>query len=63
MSGLERFLESGSTELPDCRCGSLMRIASNDAAASHVEGHIRVYRCDDCNHELRLMVWDAATVQ
>ena len=55
MSKLERLLMAGSTELPECRCGSEMKIIKSDAFGSDAE--VRTYRCPQCDHELRLTTW------
>jgi hypothetical protein len=58
MSTFERLLVPGSTEMPDCRCGKEMHIAS--VIASLEKGaEIRVYQCRACQHEMRLTVWMA----
>jgi hypothetical protein len=56
MSKLERLLEAGSTELPDCRCRAEMRLIDTVPGQSG-GSEVRVFRCPDCNHELRLTVW------
>jgi hypothetical protein len=56
MSKFERLLVAGSTELPDCRCATEMRLT----AIVPVPGgdtEIRIFRCPDCSHELRLTAW------
>src|SRR6516165_6227811 len=56
MSKFERLLEAGSTELPDCRCTAEMHLT----AIVPVPGgdtEIRVFRCLNCGHELRLTAW------
>jgi hypothetical protein len=61
MSKFERLLVAGSTELPDCRCTAEMNlVAVMPVLAGDTE--IRIFRCPDCNHELRLTAWrdDAA---
>jgi hypothetical protein len=55
MSKFERLLMAGSTELPECRCGSEMKIIKSDAMGS--DGEVRTYRCPQCEHELRLTMW------
>jgi len=55
MSKFERLLEAGSTELPDCRCTAEMHLISIVPAGGISE--IRIFRCPDCNHELRLIAW------
>jgi hypothetical protein len=56
MSKFERLLEAGSTELPDCRCAAemnLMAIVPMDGG----DTEIRIFRCPQCTHELRVTVW------
>ena len=57
MSAFERLLVPGCTELPDCRCGKEMRIASTEQLPERGDAHIRVYACAACQHEMRLTVW------
>jgi hypothetical protein len=54
---LERLLEPGSTETPNCMCNSIMRLARTEAADRDTE--IRIFQCPKCEHELRLTVWTA----
>ena len=61
MSSFERLLVPGCTELPECRCGKEMQIASIDPLPERSDAHIRVYNCRSCRHELRLTVWAAET--
>ena len=44
-----------STELPECRCGSEMKIIKSDSIGSDVQ--VRTYQCPLCEHELRLTMW------
>src|SRR5215831_14165873 len=56
MSKFERLLVADSTELPDCRCATEMHLT----AIVPVPGgdtEIRIFRCPDCSHELRLTAW------
>ena len=56
MSKFERLLVAGSTELPDCRCAAEMNlIAIVPVPGGDTES--RVFRCPECNHELRLTAW------
>jgi hypothetical protein len=57
MSAFERLLVPGCTELPACRCGNKMQIASFDPLPESGDAHIRVYKCSSCHHEMRLTVW------
>jgi hypothetical protein len=56
MSKFERLLEAGSTELPDCRCGAEMHFTAIVPVADG-DTEIRIFRCPDCSHELRLTAW------
>jgi hypothetical protein len=56
MSKFERLLEAGSTELPDCRCTAAMDLIAI-LPVSGGDTEIRIFRCPDCNHELRLTAW------
>jgi hypothetical protein len=56
MSKFERMLVAGSTELPDCRCGAEMRLIAIVPVPSG-DSEVRIFRCPDCNHELRLTMW------
>ena len=56
MSKFERLLEAGSTELPDCSCAAEMNLMAIVPVAGD-EAEIRIFRCPDCNHELRLTAW------
>src|SRR6516164_3224234 len=56
MSKFERLLVAGSTELSDGRCATEMHLM----AILPVPGgdtEIRIFRCPDCSHELRLTAW------
>ena len=57
MSVFERVLEAGSTEMPVCRCGGEMHIASTKVLQDRDDACIRIYRCASCQHELQLTVW------
>ncbi len=57
MSLFERLSVPGCTELPECRCGKQMRVASIDSLPQTRDAHIRVYGCPACQHEMRLTVW------
>jgi hypothetical protein len=61
MSKFERLLVAGSTELPDCRCTAEMNLVAIVPVLGG-DTEIRIFRCPDCNHELRLTAWqdDAA---
>jgi len=55
---IERLLEPGSTELPDCMCGNQMRLGGLRAATNDTE--IKTFFCPACERELRLTVWSEA---
>jgi DNA-directed RNA polymerase subunit RPC12/RpoP len=57
MSVFERLLVPGCTELPACRCGQEMDIASIERLPEGSDAAVRVYRCPTCSHEMRLTVW------
>jgi hypothetical protein len=56
MSKFERLLVAGSTELPDCRCTAEMNLVAIVPVLGG-DTEIRIFRCPDCNHELRLTAW------
>jgi hypothetical protein len=56
MSKFERLLEAGSTELPDCRCAAEMNLMAI-VPVTRGDTEIRIFRCPDCSHELRLTAW------
>jgi hypothetical protein len=56
MSKFERLLEPGSTELPDCRCAAEMNLMAIVPVPSG-DTEIRIFRCPNCSHELRLTAW------
>ena len=55
----ERLLEPGCTESPACQCGGEMRIATIEILPQGSDAAVRIYRCDDCEREMRLTVWAA----
>jgi hypothetical protein len=59
MSRIERLLVLGSTELPECHCGSEMHIASHDPISENDDAFIRIYKCPSCSREMRLTIWAA----
>ena len=61
MSVFERLLVPGCTELPACRCGEEMQIASVDRLPERSDAVIRIYKCPACGHEMRLTVWTTDT--
>jgi hypothetical protein len=54
---LERLLEPGCTDSPECRCGKEMHMAHVVFVPNVTETHIRVYACAECDHQMRLTVW------
>ena len=61
MSKLERVIAAGSVEMPDCRCGTEMKLVRS--CDHSLETETRVYQCPACGHELRLMAWRDSTVE
>ena len=57
MSKFERVLAVDSTELPDCRCSVEMRLITITPVPGG-DSEIRIFRCPDCDHELRLTIWN-----
>lgn len=63
MSSTDRLL------IPSCICGNELHLSSRCAdadetivATTHVTTHVRIYKCADCGHEMRIIVWgDEAT--
>lgn len=54
MSSTERLL------IPSCICGKELHLSSRcaDAGETTVETtHVRIYKCADCGHEMRIIVW------
>jgi hypothetical protein len=51
----ERLLEPGSTAVPDCRCGSEMKLAKTEPRTS--DTLIKFFVCKACSSEMRFMVW------
>ena len=56
MSKLDRVLVPGSTEVPNCRCGTEMHLIAV-VPVQGGESEVRIFRCRDCGHELRLTIW------
>jgi hypothetical protein len=62
MTKYERMLVPGSTEMPDCQCGLEMQLARSTQFDKSPDAEVRIYKCSECGHELRLTVWaDAIT--
>jgi hypothetical protein len=59
MSDAEKFLEPDCAELPFCRCGNEMYIASTRSSPNMPDVDIRVYNCTACDHEMHLAIWRA----
>jgi hypothetical protein len=57
---VERLLEPGCTDMPECRCGKEMHFAHIVFLPNDTATHIRVYACASCDHQMRLTVWDAS---
>jgi hypothetical protein len=59
MSDAERFLEPDCDQLPVCRCGKEMYIASTRSSPKMADVDFRVYNCATCEHEMHLAIWRA----
>jgi hypothetical protein len=59
MIDAERFLEPDCDELPVCRCGKEMYIASTRSSPKMADVDIRIYNCATCEHEMHLAIWRA----
>ena len=53
MSSSDRML------IPACTCGKELHLFATDTTPSQHFTHVRVYRCNDCRHETRIIVWGA----
>lgn len=47
-----------STVLPACKCGAELRLFAVKPCQDEAS-EIRIFKCEVCHHELRLMVWRA----
>jgi len=56
MSKFERVIGASSMKLPDCPCGAEMHLTTV-VPTSAGDSEIHVFRCGDCDHELRLTIW------
>jgi len=56
MSKLDRVLVPGSTEVPNCRCGTEMHLIAG-VPVEGGESEVRIFRYRACSHELRLTIW------
>ncbi|HEY2827622.1 MAG TPA: hypothetical protein VGJ04_08490 [Pirellulales bacterium] len=54
MRTFENLLVPGSTELPECMCGTEMQL---DKTKPRGDAEVRIFRCASCRHEFQLMVW------
>jgi hypothetical protein len=54
MTNLERVLEPGCPQHPECLCGSVMPL-SRTVPSDDTE--IQIFQCAECGHELHLTVW------
>jgi lipopolysaccharide biosynthesis regulator YciM len=53
MSSSDRML------IPACTCGSELQLFAPRPMPAEDVTHMRVYRCRDCGHETRIIVWGA----
>lgn len=56
MPNFERLLALGTSDLPECQCGAAMDVICVQPG-SFSDTAIKVFRCPNCGHELRLTVW------
>jgi len=61
MSNLERALETDRIELPQCGCGRQMRLSRIEPVPDYNKA-CTLYRCLNCQQEIRLTVWAADVV-
>jgi len=61
MSYLERALETDCIELPQCGCGRQMRLSRIEPVPDYNKA-CTLYRCLNCQQEIRLTVWAADVV-
>lgn len=57
MSKIEDVLAPGSTEMPDCLCGTEMELTQSGPINKSSGTEVRIFECPACKHQLRLMVW------
>jgi hypothetical protein len=62
MYAVEHSSVPGFTELPKCRYGGDLHIASANRLRERTDTHIRVYGCPACHYEMRLTVWGTDTL-
>jgi lipopolysaccharide biosynthesis regulator YciM len=53
MSSFERML------IPACICGNELRLSAPHSMPGEDVTHVRVYRCEGCGHETRIIIWGA----
>ena len=58
MSKFERLIAASSTNLPECRCGAEMHLTEVLATPAD-DSEIHIFRCRECDHELRLTIWQS----
>jgi lipopolysaccharide biosynthesis regulator YciM len=47
------------SSIPACTCGSKLGLSSPNPIPGQDVTHVRVYRCDECGHETRIIIWGA----
>jgi hypothetical protein len=45
--------------IPGCICGNALSLSAPLSLPRDDITHVRIYRCDDCGHETRIIVWGA----
>jgi hypothetical protein len=63
MSKFERLLVPGNSEMPDCSCGTEMRLTGSAPTETSPGTEIKTYECSACGHQLRLFVWTNEKIQ
>jgi hypothetical protein len=58
VTAIENLLAPDSKDLPDCKCGADLHLATRKPCGNDTE--VRIFRCAACGHELQLMVWSAS---
>jgi DNA-directed RNA polymerase subunit RPC12/RpoP len=43
--------------VPACTCGKELTLATPNPLPNRDATHVRVYRCGNCGHEMRITVW------
>jgi hypothetical protein len=49
--------------LPACTCGQELSLTAPFPLPNQDVTYVRIYRCNDCGHETRIIVWGAEMSQ